>query len=149
VVNLPINSLIGHPPSVVHSELLTGAQELSSDRVAFEDTPEGLRVHGLTEIDLEFAIYELRKRFPQIKQGKPEVAYQWGPPLLERYYRATIEVPVDSVGSVIGDMSLRRGMIETAREEPTAAHLVVEVPVSECFGYDAKPIRVTEQPKHG
>lgn len=109
--------------------------EIPRDRVAFEDSAEGLVVHGLTELDLELAIFELRKSVPTIRQGKPQVAYDMGPPILEPYYRATIETPSENIGAVIGDMVSRRGLVQSARESAASTQMIADVPVSECFGY--------------
>ena len=105
------------------------------DRVVFEESTEGLIVHGLTELDLELAIHELRKAVPGIRQGKPRVAYDMGPPLLEPYYRAMVDIPAESEGPVIGDMVSRRAAILAARDGPVGRQLVADIPVSECFGY--------------
>ena len=108
---------------------------MQTDRVAFEEAAEGFKVHGLTELNIELAIFELQKQFPQIRQQKPQVAYRMGPPFLEPYYRATIDVPEDCADVVIGDVSGRRGLLERALESPTGKRVIAAVPVSECFGY--------------
>jgi translation elongation factor EF-G len=136
-VSLPINVVVIRPPANEQQAVVAEARRVnaSPDRIAFEESPEGLIVHGLTEIDIELAIHELRKVFPELKHGKPQVAYDMGPPLMEPYYRATVDVPEEKLGAVMGDMSSRRGIIQAAREGPVGMQLVAEVPVSECFGY--------------
>jgi len=58
-----------------------------------------------------------------------------GPPLLEPYYRAIIDIPEECWGRVMEDMANRRGFIQAIRESPIGKRFVAEVPVSECFGY--------------
>ena len=136
-MNLPINVVVIRPPVNEQQAVAAEARRLNTPpgRVAFEESPEGLIVHGLTELDIELSIHELRKMFPELKHGKPQVAYDMGPPLMEPYYRATIDMPEENLGAVMGDMSSRRGLIQAAREGPDGMQLVAEVPVSECFGY--------------
>jgi predicted membrane GTPase involved in stress response len=137
-VHLPINVVVTHPPVNWQKAVVVVARSLDipSERIVFEESPDGLVVHGLTEIDIELAIHELRKTFSELKHGKPQVAYDMGPPLKEPYYRATVDVPVQNLGAVLGDMSCRRAWIQATREGPIGMQLVAEVPVSECFGYD-------------
>ena len=135
-MNLPISSAV-----ICEVTDLRGVIEASRrlkfppSRVSFQETPDGLTVHGLTELDLEIAIEELRKIGPPIRQGKPQVAYDMGPPLLEPYYRVTVDVPELNVGTVIGDLSSRRATVLVAQAGPVGRQIVADIPVSECFGY--------------
>ena len=136
-VRLPINVTVIRPPANEQQAIATAARHLGApaDRVVFEQSIEGLIVHGLTELDIEKAIFELQKTFPEIRYAKPQVAYDMGPPLSEPYYRATVAIPAEHLGTVMGDMMSRRGLIQSTREGPAETQFVVDVPVSECFGY--------------
>ena len=145
-MNLPINVVVTHPPANQQAAVAEAARRLkvTEGRVAFEESPEGLLVHGLTELDIELAIYELGKSIPGIRYGKPQVAYDMGPPLMEPYYRATIDIPELSLGAVMGDLSTRRAVIQGTRASPLGMQFIAEVPVSECFGYSTSLRALTQ-----
>ena len=65
-MNLPINVVVTHPPANQQQAVVDAARllKLPEGRVTFEESPEGLLVHGLTELDIELAIYELEKTIP-------------------------------------------------------------------------------------
>ena len=145
-VKLPISVVVIHPPADQQQAVVDAARRLKvpEGRVTFEESPEGLLVHGLTELDIELAIYELGKSILGIRSGKPQVAYDLGPPLEEPYYRATVDVPEQNVGAVMGDLSARRAVIQGTREGPLGIQFIAEVPVSECFGYSASLRALTQ-----
>ncbi len=136
-MKFPISSAVICSPASDQQAAVAASRrtQMPPDRVAFEESAEGLIVHGLTELDLELAVDELRKSVPSVRQGKPRVAYDMGPPLMEPYYRATVDVPEENVGAVIGDITSRRAKILLERAGPLGRQLVAEIPVSECFGY--------------
>jgi translation elongation factor EF-G len=148
-VSLPINVVVIRPPVNEQQAVIAEARRVNANpaRLAFEESPEGLIVHGLTELDIELAIYELRKVIPELIHGKPQVAYDMGPPLMEPYYRVTVDMPEGNLGAVMGDMFTRRGHIQASREGPMGMQLVAEVPVSECFGYSTTLRALTQS--HG
>ena len=147
---LPINVVLIHPPANEQGAIVAAARDIdvSGRRVAFEESSKGLIVHGLTELDIEMAVYELQKSFPTIRYGKPQVAYDMGPPMMEPYYRATIDFPSEKLGWVMGDMSSRRGEIQSVQEGSPVTQLVAEVPVSECFGYSTTLRALTQGRGH-
>lgn len=106
-----------------------------TERVKALVTNEGLKVMGLTELDLEFAVHELKKHFKAIRCGSPQVTYDSGPPLMEPYYRAIVDTPEDCWGTVMSDMASRRAQITAISDIPIGKRFVAAVPVSECFGY--------------
>src|SRR2546428_790645 len=106
------------------------------ERVSVDVTDDGLVVRGLTELDVELAVHEVKQHFADVLCGKPEVVYRMGPPLMEPYYRATIDTPEECWGVVMADMSSRRcSLIQSIRDSPIGKRFVASVPVSECFGY--------------
>ena len=95
----------------------------------------GLLLRGMTELDLETACEELKRKYPDLQLGAPAVEYIEAGELLEPYYSATVETPEDAMGEVMGDLSSRRGLIVKVNDCPTGETIVAEVPVAECFGY--------------
>lgn len=58
------------------------------------------------------------------------------PVLLEPVMNVEIEIPDNFQGTVVGDVTRRRGMIESTDTKPDGSCLIVaEVPLSETFGY--------------
>lgn len=58
------------------------------------------------------------------------------PVLLEPVMLIEIEVPDDFQGSVVGDVTRRRGIIESTDSQPDGSCVIIaEVPLSETFGY--------------
>ena len=105
-------------------------------RVSADVTDEGLVVRGLTDVDIELAVDEIKRQFADISCSKPEVAYRTGPALMEPYYRAIVDTPESCWGTVMADMSNRRGLIQWIQDSPIGKRFVASVPVSECLGYD-------------
>jgi len=57
------------------------------------------------------------------------------PALLEPMMKVDVEIPDDFLGSVIGDLSSRRGMVEGQTIEEGIGKVTAKVPLSEMFGY--------------
>ena len=57
------------------------------------------------------------------------------PALLEPMMKVDVEIPDDFLGSVIGDLSSRRGMVEAQTVEDGIGKVTAKVPLSEMFGY--------------
>ncbi|MCA9103095.1 MAG: elongation factor G [Planctomycetales bacterium] len=57
------------------------------------------------------------------------------PVLLEPVMKVEVEVPADFQGSVAGEITSRRGMIESTEMQGTIAIIIAEVPLAETFGY--------------
>ena len=64
-----------------------------------------------------------------------EGARQGAPQLLEPMMAVEVVTPEDYMGSVNGDLSARRGMIQEMTDSPGGKVIKVEVPLSEMFGY--------------
>ena len=58
-----------------------------------------------------------------------------GPVLLEPFMTAEVTAPEESVGDVIGDLSSRRGVVQTTESRFHGATIVVKVPMSEMLDY--------------
>ncbi len=57
------------------------------------------------------------------------------PVILEPIMKVEVETPTEFQGSVLGNISQRRGMIQGSTEDTQYTTLVAEVPLSEMFGY--------------
>ena len=136
-VDHPISCLVTRPAEKSQRAFAVAASQFvqAIERVSAEISDEGLIVRGLTELDVELGVWEVKQNFANVYVGKPEVAYDLGPPLLEPYYRAIIYVPEECVAPVVGDMSTRRAALQAVRDDPNGKRVVALVPVSECFGY--------------
>jgi elongation factor G len=66
----------------------------------------------------------LRENFPRTK-----------PAILEPIMKIEIECPENFQGSVVGDLSSRRGIITATETSGLSCRLVGEVPLAETFGY--------------
>jgi len=64
-----------------------------------------------------------------------EAAKRAKPVLLEPIMAVEVVVPEDFLGTVIGDLSSRRGRVETQEERGNAKVVQASVPLSEMFGY--------------
>ena len=62
-------------------------------------------------------------------------AKKCGPVLLEPIMAVEVTAPSEYLGSVMGDISSRRGMIEGQEERGNAVSVQASVPLSEMFGY--------------
>src|SRR5436190_16979420 len=110
-MDYPLSSLITEasaPSQRVFAEEVAKMVRLPSEHAHLEPTDEGLRLKAITELDLELAFDALRKLFPSARQGKPQVAYVMHPEFLEPCYIATLQIPTQSIASVLADLSMRR-----------------------------------------
>ena len=57
------------------------------------------------------------------------------PAAMEPIMKVEIETPTEFQGSVVGNISSRRGIIMGTREEQNFSMITSEVPLSEMFGY--------------
>jgi elongation factor G len=57
------------------------------------------------------------------------------PTLLEPMMRVEVTTPEDYMGDVVGDISKRRGVIQSMKDSASAKMINCEVPLSEMFGY--------------
>ena len=83
--------------------------------------------HEVDSSDLAFqtaAATAMRETFPKTK-----------PVLLEPVMNVEIECPSDFQGSVVGDLTARRGMVTATEVNGITARIEGEVPLAETFGY--------------
>ena len=68
--------------------------------------------------------------------GFKEACRRAGPVILEPMMAVEVETPEDYAGSVMGDLSSRRGMVQGMDDMPGGGKIIkAEVPLSEMFGY--------------
>jgi len=54
---------------------------------------------------------------------------------LEPVMKVEVEVPTEFQGSVTGEITSRRGMIESTEMQGSIAIIIAEIPLAETFGY--------------
>ncbi|MGA0200929.1 MAG: elongation factor G, partial [Prochlorotrichaceae cyanobacterium] len=64
-----------------------------------------------------------------------EAVHRAAPVLLEPTMKVEVDVPEDFVGSIIGDLTSRRGQIEGQTVDDGLAKITANVPLAEMFGY--------------
>jgi len=64
-----------------------------------------------------------------------DAVHKCRPALLEPMMKVDVEIPDDFLGSIIGDLSSRRGMVEGQTIEDGIGKVTAKVPLSEMFGY--------------
>ncbi len=57
------------------------------------------------------------------------------PAILEPIMRVEVECPTHNQGSVVGDLTSRRGMVQSTDPKGDTTNIIAEVPLSEMFGY--------------
>ncbi len=67
--------------------------------------------------------------------GMKAAVDQAKPVLLEPYMKAEISVPDESVGDIMGDISSRRGIVQTTEARGSANVVIAKVPMSEMLEY--------------
>lgn len=105
------------------------------DQVETEVIDDRFVIHALTELDLENAVWILKQNIAGITCSKPMVDYVEGPPMLEPFHLATVDIPSDRLTAVMADLLLRRSLVLSVGNGPLGHRLQVRMPVTEHFGY--------------
>ncbi len=86
------------------------------------------KYHDVDSSDMAFRIAS--------RQAMRQAINKASPVLLEPIMKVEVTTPDEYQGSVIGDLSSRRGMIQGSESDPTGEVIInAEVPLSEMFGY--------------
>lgn len=86
--------------------------------------------HDVDSSDMAFRIASRQAMRQAIKGANPVI--------LEPYMKVEVTTPDEYQGSVIGDLSSRRGIIQGSETDPNGEVIVnAEVPLSEMFGYSS------------
>ena len=117
---------------------------INSVKVGLEDALESGMIAGYPVLDVKATLFD--GSYHDV--GSSEMAYKvaaslalkaagkkCGPVLLEPIMAVEVTAPSEYLGSVMGDISSRRGMIEGQEERGNAVSVQASVPLSEMFGY--------------
>jgi len=103
-------------------------------RVVLEDGS----YHAVDSSDLAFQICARDAFLDAFRRSRPV--------LLEPYMRVEVEAPAEFQGSIVGDLSSRRGIITGSESRPPLTVITAEVPLARMFGY-ATDLRSATQGK--
>ena len=117
---------------------------INSVKVGLEDALETGMIAGYPVLDVKATLFD--GSYHDVDSA--EMAYKvaaslalknaakkCGPVLLEPIMAVEVTAPSEYLGSVMGDISSRRGMIEGQEERGNAVSVQASVPLSEMFGY--------------
>ena len=117
---------------------------INSVKVGLEDALETGMIAGYPVLDVKATLFD--GSYHEVDSS--EMAYKvaaslalknaakkCGPVLLEPIMAVEVTAPSEYLGSVMGDISSRRGMIEGQEERGNAVSVQASVPLSEMFGY--------------
>ena len=117
---------------------------INSVKVGLEDALETGMIAGYPVLDVEATLFDGAYHDVDSSEMAYKVAAslalknaakKCGPVLLEPIMAVEVTAPSEYLGSVMGDISSRRGMIEGQEERGNAVSVQASVPLSEMFGY--------------
>ena len=123
---------------------------INSVKVGLEDALETGMIAGYPVLDVKATLFDGSYHDVDSSEMAYKVAAslalknaakKCGPVLLEPIMAVEVTAPSEYLGSVMGDISSRRGMIEGQEERGNAVSVQASVPLSEMFGYatDLRP----------
>lgn len=144
----PLRSLVRPRGPVFAERLATEWLPLfeGSPSIDASPTSDGLLIRCIWYGDLDDASHKLRAAFdgdltwsePQIEYRTETVSTPTGATrqiTLEPLMTVEVEAPEDVAGTVMGELSSRRGMIQAIADVPRGKLIKAEVPLSELKGY--------------
>ena len=117
---------------------------INSVKVGLEDALETGMIAGYPVLDVKATLFDGSYHDVDSSEMAYKVAAslalknaakKCGPVLLEPIMAVEVTAPSEYLGSVMGDISSRRGMIEGQEERGKAVSVQASVPLSEMFGY--------------
>ena len=117
---------------------------INSVKVGLEDALETGMIAGYPVLDVKATLFDGSYHDVDSSEMAYKVAAslalknaakKCGPVLLEPIMAVEVTAPSEYLGSVMGDISSRRGMIEGQEERGNAVSAQASVPLSEMFGY--------------
>ena len=117
---------------------------INSVKVGLEDALETGMIAGYPVLDVKAPLFDVSYHDVDSSEMAYKVAAslalknaakKCGPVLLEPIMAVEVTAPSEYLGSVMGDISSRRGMIEGQEERGNAVSVQASVPLSEMFGY--------------
>jgi GTP-binding protein len=111
------------------------------------DAPaDAVKVQARGELQLAILIETMRREGYEMQISRPQVIYKRGEnnELLEPYEIATLECPEDSVGSVMEDMSRRKGdLIDMRKNDNNTTSLDYSIPTRGLIGFRSNFLTMT------
>ena len=117
-------------------------------RVTTDQATGEVIIAGMGELHLEIIVARLKREFGvEASVGKPQVAYKetltmaadghrrFVRQVLEPVMRVEVAVPKEHVGDVIGDLSSRRGQIQSQEDRGGTQIVSAHVPLFDLLGY--------------
>ena len=98
------------------------------------------KYHDVDSSDMAFRICARQAMRQAIRSANPQ--------LLEPIMKVEVETPEEFQGSIVGDLSSRRGIIGNVEHKPDGTIITASVPLAEMFGY-ATNVRSLSQGKAG
>ena len=120
---------------------------INSVKVGLEDALETGMIAGYPVLDVKATLFDGSYHDVDSSEMAYKVAAslalknaakKCGPVLLEPIMAVEVTAPSEYLGSVMGDISSRRGMIEGQEERGNAVSVQASVPLSEMFGYETE-----------
>ena len=117
---------------------------INSVKVGLEDALETGMIAGYPVLDVKATLFDGSYHDVDSSEMAYKVAAslalknaakKCGPVLLEPIMAVEVTAPSEYLGSVMGDISSRRGMIEGQEERGNAVSVQASIPLSEMFGY--------------
>ena len=117
---------------------------INSVKVGLEDALETGMIAGYPVLDVKATLFDgsyhdvdssVMAYKVAASLALKNAAKKCGPVLLEPIMAVEVTAPSEYLGSVMGDISSRRGMIEGQEERGNAVSVQASVPLSEMFGY--------------
>ena len=117
---------------------------INSVKVGLEDALETGMIAGYPVLDVKATLFDGSYHDVDSSEMAYKVAAslalknaakKCGPVLLEPIMAVEVTAPSEYLGSIMGDISSRRGMIEGQEERGNAVSVQASVPLSEMFGY--------------
>ncbi|MDD2568640.1 MAG: EF-Tu/IF-2/RF-3 family GTPase, partial [Clostridia bacterium] len=107
-----------------------------SIRVEETESPDAFRVLGRGEMHLSILIETMRREGYEFQVSTPKVIYKTiNDQLCEPYERLVIDVPSESIGSVMEKMGYRKGELQQMTQQGNRMRLEFIIPSRGLFGY--------------
>lgn len=152
---LSMNFLVNNSPFVGRSgKLVTTRQirarlnkELETNiGLEVEDLPgvEGYKVNGRGELHLSILLENMRREGYELSVSKPEVLYHFvDDKKMEPFEKVIISAPDQFIGSVIAQLNLKKGLLQSMDTENDFTKIEYLVPTRGIIGYRSEFINTT------
>lgn len=116
-----------------------------SIKIDHEAPPDTVKVQARGELQLAILIETMRREGYEMQISRPQVIlHREGSEIMEPYELATLECPEDSVGSVMEDMSRRRGeLVDMRKNDNGTSSLDYSIPTRGLIGFRSNFLTLT------